>query len=243
MSERKLKSPDNAPKTHALGYLRTSSATNAGPDKDSGKRQRIAIEAFAMQSGFVIGPDDWYYDEAVSGATELHKRPGWAAMMARIYSNGVRHIICESADRFARDAFVLEGGIRDLGREGVTLLTSKGQNLTERRDHDANMTRQIYAAFAEHEKARLVAKLKGSRDRKSAELGHRIEGPKPMHERRPEVVLLVKRLRKTNRVSGKQMSFRDIAEALTAAGHLNDRGKPFTAGSVKNLADGSRPPA
>ena len=31
----------------AVAYLRTSSAANAGADKDSEKRQRAAIEAFA----------------------------------------------------------------------------------------------------------------------------------------------------------------------------------------------------
>lgn len=50
----------------AIGYLRTSSAANVGADKDSDKRQRAAIEAFATRAGFEIV--DWYYDAAVSGA-------------------------------------------------------------------------------------------------------------------------------------------------------------------------------
>jgi hypothetical protein len=33
----------------AVTYLRTSSSTNAGPDKDSDKRQRAAITAFAIR--------------------------------------------------------------------------------------------------------------------------------------------------------------------------------------------------
>jgi butyrate kinase len=33
----------------AVAYLRTSSAANVGADKDSDKRQRAAIEAFAKQ--------------------------------------------------------------------------------------------------------------------------------------------------------------------------------------------------
>ena len=35
-------------------YLRTSSAANVGADKDSDKRQRAAIEAFAKRAGFTI---------------------------------------------------------------------------------------------------------------------------------------------------------------------------------------------
>jgi len=47
----------------AVAYLRTSSAANTGADKDSDKRQRAAIAAFARSAGFEIV--DTYYDEAV----------------------------------------------------------------------------------------------------------------------------------------------------------------------------------
>ena len=36
-------------RTPAVAYLRTSSATNVGEDKDSDKRQRTAIAAFAKR--------------------------------------------------------------------------------------------------------------------------------------------------------------------------------------------------
>ena len=44
----------------AVAYLRTSSAANVGGDKDSDKRQRAAIQAFAKGAGFTI--IDEYYD-------------------------------------------------------------------------------------------------------------------------------------------------------------------------------------
>ena len=37
-----------------MAYLRTSSAANVGADKDSDKRQRAAIEAFAKQAAFTL---------------------------------------------------------------------------------------------------------------------------------------------------------------------------------------------
>src|SRR5215218_835676 len=83
----------------AVAYLRTSSASNTG-DKDSGKRQRAAIDAFARSAGFAIL--DSYYDEAVSGADPVTSRPGFAAMMERIASDGVRVIIVETANRSTR---------------------------------------------------------------------------------------------------------------------------------------------
>jgi DNA invertase Pin-like site-specific DNA recombinase len=40
----------------AIGYIRTSSATNVGEDKDSDRRQRLAIERFAKRAGYdVVG--------------------------------------------------------------------------------------------------------------------------------------------------------------------------------------------
>ena len=60
----------------AVAYLRSSSAANVGPDKDSDKRQRTAIGAFAKRAGFTIVGD--YYDAAVSGADPVDKRAGFA---------------------------------------------------------------------------------------------------------------------------------------------------------------------
>ena len=98
----------------AVAYLRTSSAANTGADKDSGRRQRAAIDAFARSAGFAIL--DSYYDEAVSGADPVTSRSGFAAMMERIASDGVRVIIVETANRFARDLIVQETGYPDLVR-------------------------------------------------------------------------------------------------------------------------------
>jgi hypothetical protein len=49
-------------KIEAIGYMRTSSATNVGRDKDSEVRQRTAIESHAKAAGYVIV--DWFYDPA-----------------------------------------------------------------------------------------------------------------------------------------------------------------------------------
>ena len=43
----------------ALAYLRTSSAANVGAGKDSDKRQRQAIEAFAAHAGYELSADAW----------------------------------------------------------------------------------------------------------------------------------------------------------------------------------------
>ena len=58
----------------AFAYLRTSSATNVGADKDSDKRQRAAINAYAAANGIEIVGE--YYDAAVSGTDAIESRPG-----------------------------------------------------------------------------------------------------------------------------------------------------------------------
>ena len=66
----------------AFGYMRTSSATNVGTDKDSEKRQRAAIESYAKHAGFVIV--DWFYDPNVKGVDRVTARPGcWTPCMVR----------------------------------------------------------------------------------------------------------------------------------------------------------------
>ena len=51
-------------------------AANVGADKDSDKRQRQAIEAFAKRAGFELVSE--FNDAAVSGADHLETRPGFA---------------------------------------------------------------------------------------------------------------------------------------------------------------------
>ena len=64
---------------------------------------------------------DWFYDEAVRGADVITERPGFVAMLDRIAGNGVRTIIVESPDRFARDLAVQLAGHDHLRKLGVTL--------------------------------------------------------------------------------------------------------------------------
>src|SRR6478609_893485 len=111
----------------AIAYLRTSSDTNVGADKDSDKRQRSKIEAYAKRNGYVIV--DEFYDADMNGDDALTARPGFVALVDRIADNGVRTVIVEDVTRFARKLTTQEQGIAFLMSLGVTLLTSSGENL------------------------------------------------------------------------------------------------------------------
>src|SRR5262249_32084360 len=69
-------------KIPAISYLRTSSAGNVGADKDSDRRQREAIAAFAKRAGYELVEE--FYDAAVSGADAIDSRRGFAAMLKAI---------------------------------------------------------------------------------------------------------------------------------------------------------------
>src|SRR5262245_51517113 len=86
----------------AIAYMWTSSAANVGVDRDSERRQRVAIQAYARRVGFAIADQDWFHGAAVSGADPIEGREGFTALLDCIEGNGVRIVLVEDASRFAR---------------------------------------------------------------------------------------------------------------------------------------------
>src|SRR5215467_12360278 len=205
----------------AVAYLRTSSAANVGLDKDSDKRQRAAIEAFARRAGFTIVGE--YYDAAVSGADPVDKRAGFAEMLQHLASNGAKTIIVESPDRFARDLAVQLAGHDMLKALGLSIIPASAPDFFTEETPTAVLVRQVLGAIAQFEKASAVAKLAAARKRKREKLG-KCEGRKSHREKRPEAVALARQLRR-RRPKGGRRSLRQIAKELAAQGFLNERGK------------------
>lgn len=218
-------------KRAAVAYIRTSSAANVGTDKDSDKRQRAAIEGFAKRAGFDLVNE--FNDAAVSGADPIESRAGFAALLDRIESNGVRTVIVEDASRFARELMTQELGILALINRGVRVLTANGDDLTDSTDPSRVMMRQIAGAFHQYEKATLVAKLKAARQRKRALVG-KVEGRKSWAEINPQLVKEARRLRRRSPKRGHR-SLRAVAEELAKLGYVNERGVQFSPSSVKSM--------
>jgi DNA invertase Pin-like site-specific DNA recombinase len=215
----------------AVAYLRTSSAANVGADKDSDKRQRAAIEAYARRAGFTIVGE--YYDAAVSGADPVDQRPGFAEMLQRLATDGAKTIIVESPDRFARDLAVQLAGHDMLKGLGIAIIPASAPDFFIEDTPTAVLVRQVLGAIAQFEKASSVAKLAAARKRKREREG-RCEGRKPLRETRPEVVALARKLRRRRPKAG-QLSLREVSTALAAQGYLNERGKPYAAKSVASM--------
>jgi DNA invertase Pin-like site-specific DNA recombinase len=217
-------------KIKALAYLRTSSAANVGTDKDSDKRQRAAIDAFAKSNGFEIVGE--FYDAAVRGTDHVAQRPGFAAMLDRIAGNGVRTIIVESPDRFARDLAVQITGHDFLKSLGVSLIPSTAPDFFTEDTPTAVLVRQVLGAIAQFEKASLVAKLKGARDRKR--VNGKVEGRKAYTETNPALVTAAKALRRA-RPKGGQRSLREVAAELALQGYVAKSGKALSPSVLKRL--------
>jgi hypothetical protein len=96
------------------------------------------------------------------------------------------------------------------------------------------LVRQVLGAIAQFEKASTVAKLKAARERKRGWQG-KCEGRKSHVEMNPELVALVKRLRRRNPKTGERKSLRLIATELAAVGYLNIHGRPFAAESIQAM--------
>jgi Resolvase, N terminal domain len=111
-------------------------------------------------------------------------------------ANGVRCIIVESPDRFARDLTVQLAGHDFLKKLGISLVPATAPDFFTEDTPTAVLVRQVLGAIAQFEKTSLVATAK------------------------PETVALAKELH------GQCMSLRRIAAELAARGHLTAYGKP-----------------
>lgn len=216
----------------AFSYLRTSSATNVGPEKDSASRQTEAIDAFANRAGLVVV--DTFYDAAVSGSDALEARPGFSALLDRIEINGVSTVIVEDASRLARDLLTQELGIISLQQRGVRILTSTGDDLTDTSDPMKVAIRQIAGAFSQLEKTRLVDKLRKGREKKRKLNNNRCEGRKPIGEREPQTCIRAKEFATP---VGITPSLRQIAIRLAQEGMLSKTNRPFTPKVVRAMLD------
>ncbi len=223
----------SAPRTPALAYLRTSSATNVGADKDSETRQRAAIGSYAKCAGLeVVGE---HYDAAVSGADPVDARAGFTNLLAHAELGGIRIILVEAASRFARDLMVQETGHAMLARAGITLVAVDDPDAFTADTPTAVLVRQLLGAVSQFERVTVVAKLKVARDRRSAAAGRRIEG-RPGHAMlSPELVKQAHRLARRSPRDGSRRSLRAIAAMLEELGYLTATGQRFGPGQVKRL--------
>jgi DNA invertase Pin-like site-specific DNA recombinase len=200
----------------AFAYYRTSSAANVGGDKDSLARQQSAVEAYARANGVEIAAT--FYDAAISGADAIDDRPGFQSMLTAIAGNGVRTVLVETANRFARDLIVQETGYRFLREQGVELIAVDSPTMFLDDTPTAALIRQILGAVAQFEKAALVSRLAAARKR----LG-RPGGKTPLTTTRPDLAARARQLR----ADDPNLTLRALGVRLEAEGYVTPNGKAY----------------
>lgn len=214
----------------AVAYLRTSSATNVGAEKDSDKRQREAILTYAKAEKISVEKE--FYDAGVSGAIAIDEREAFIEMLEYAKRTGISIILVENIGRFARDQRAQLNGYDALKEDGFCLIPVDMPDFFTNESPTTKFLRTIMMAYAVMEKESLVLKMKVARDRQRQEKG-RCEGRK----RAPaDAIALAKKLREDG------LSLRKISEGMAAAGFTvmqkkGDTGKPYPASSVKYMLE------
>jgi DNA invertase Pin-like site-specific DNA recombinase len=196
-------------------------------DGDGFTRQTEAIGRFAASSGMVIL--DTFREEGISGAKDLENRPALQDLLLAIEAGDVRVVLIERLDRLARDLMVQETIIGDLGKRGITVISVAEPDLCSD-DPSRKMMRQIFGAIAEYDKAMIVLKLRGARQRTKAKTG-RCEGAKAfgtVDGQRPTVERIL-----SLRSAG--MAVDTIAETLNVEGLKSKTGGQWYGSSIRNV--------
>lgn len=215
-------------KTKVFAYLRVS---GKGQVKGHGfDRQRDTIADYCKRNRCEVVR---WFEEAFTG-TET-ERPVFTELLGEVLANGVRTIVVESMDRFARDVVVQSALLAQLVAGGVTLISaSTCEDITASLSDDPMREGMVLmqGVFAQIEKKRLVAKLRKAREAKRKE-GGRCEGAKPFGELPGEAACLA-RMKDLHRKPklGDRMSLQKIADTLNSEFFRNRRGGEWTKQAV-----------
>ncbi len=157
----------------AFAYLRVSGKGQV--EGDGFTRQLLAIRTHAEATAIDI--ITVFEERAVSGTIEGSDRPAFSEMLAAMCDSGITTVVVERLDRLARDLMIQENIIRDMRAAGFTLISVAEPDLCST-DPTRVLIRQMIGAVAQYDKAQIVAKLRGARERTRAAKG-RCEGAKP----------------------------------------------------------------
>lgn len=206
----------------AFAYLRVSGKGQLAGD--GFPRQLGAIRKYAEANGIKVVRV--FEEKGVPGATELDNRPALLELFEALAADGIKLVLLEKLDRLARDLMVQENILADLNKRGFELVSVTEPDLLQK-DPARVLMRQIFGAIAQYDKAMIVAKLRGARQRMRAAKGY-CEGRKPYGYRpgESEVLARVLQLRRDGVVLEK------IADQLNAEAIPTRAGKRWAPATI-----------
>ena len=209
----------------AVYYLRTSSSTNVGDDKDSESRQRAMIDSYAAQNEIELV--EGAYDAGRSGADPIHDRTGFQALIGYCSQNEIKTVMVETSSRYARDKDVAVRGFYLLQDHGIESLIDceAGIDLLQLwfsgKSFDALLPFLKMLLSAE-EKRELVRRMKSGRD-KSKSIHGKCEGRKSLTQRHGKKI---REIAMDARRRGR--SYQQIADLLNIRGYTRGNGAPLS---------------
>lgn len=170
-------------KIKAYSLLRVSGKGQI--DGDGFPRQREVINNYCAQNNIDIIQE--FCEMGVSGTKNVFDRETLSELFEALKLNDVKLVLCERADRLARDLMVSEILLAEMRKMGVKVIACDSDTDLTVNDNDPTkkLLRQLLSAIAEFDKSCLVSKLKAARQRIKKANG-RCEGRKPFGHTEPE---------------------------------------------------------
>lgn len=218
------------PLRQAVRYERVS--TEKQLDGDGPERQAETVRRFADTHGYTIVQA---FTDAASGRKDSKDRPGFQQMLDYCRQNGVRTVIVERMDRWARDLIVGEMLLIECRQTGIVVIdASTGNTLTDESDDpDVRFMRQMFLLVAQRERDLLTKRMRVGRERLRQRNG-KCEGRKgyldnPKFPQGPQIHARAAELRRG------RMKYRDIAVVLNREGWTTMTGREWTGPLVQSL--------
>jgi DNA invertase Pin-like site-specific DNA recombinase len=219
--------------TPAVSYLRISGLGQA--EGDGFERQSVSCDAFSAKERVTLLAA--FFDKGVTGKNDLENREGLSDLLEFCQELGVKLVVVENATRLARDLMVQESILAKFRQLGIVVLGADGTDLTVMDgDPTRKFIRQVLGAVAEFDRALIVAKLRGARDRIRKKQG-KCEGRKSFgeHPKRPQEVAILGFMAE---LRGQGVSCVEIAGRLNAEGNLTRYGRRWTRSNVHKVLQG-----
>lgn len=226
-----------------LGYARVSTVQQADDDRGSLQSQEDVIRGYAMARGTDKFGCQIFVDAGVSGGTLLSKRPAGADLLKTARRGDT--VIAAKLDRMFRNSMDALVTAEQFKEKGIHLvLFDLGQDpITS--DGMAKLVFTIFAALADAERTRINERIAEGKAAKRAKGGltHRFpaygyrrvgHGREAMVEIDPQEQQVIERIKREVGQGG--YTYDTIASRLAADGLMRRNGKPFTRGSIYEIA-------
>ena len=215
-----------------VSYLRTSSLTNSGSDKDSQSRQEGVIRTYADNNNYKIVESA--YDEGRSGADPLGDREGFFALLEFCKEHSITCILLETSSRYARDKDVAVKGFYMVEDYGIDSIIDCEAGLDLLGMWNSGKAYEAILPFlkmiiAEDEKREVVRRLKSGRDKKKAEVG-KCGGRNSLIQKFGEEIRIT-----AVRAKGRGRTYQQISDLFAKNDVVTENGSPLSRGQIWHL--------